>query len=342
LPVWTVQRACLSLGSRSTTVGRMSDRTRTAATDVPGSEELPPEFAAAIDSFARYLQAERARSEHTVRAYLGDVASLLGFAAASSAQDVSDITLQLLRSWLGSMSTAGMSRATLARRAAAARTFMGWAFREELVMENPSQRLKAPRRQSALPEVLQRRHLEQLFATLADGAAEGDPVALRDRAMVELLYATGIRVSELANMDIDDADHDRRVVRVLGKGNKERTVPFGVPAATALDDWLRRGRGRLAVPDSGPALFLGRRGRRIDPRQVRTVAADLFAALPDTAASGPHALRHSAATHLLDGGADLRAVQEILGHTSLATTQLYTHVSVERLNASYRQAHPRA
>ncbi|WP_264796615.1 tyrosine recombinase XerC [Arthrobacter mangrovi] len=313
-----------------------------AAAEGAEGEELPAEFAAALGAFGRYLRAERARSEHTIRAYLGDVASLLGFAAKGPGQHVTDIDLSVLRSWLGSMNTAGMARATLARRAAAARTFMAWAFREELVAENPAQRLKAPRRQSALPEVLQRRQMEQLFEALSDQAAEGDPVALRDRAMVELLYATGIRVSELAGLDVDDVDHDRRAVRVLGKGNKERTVPFGVPAGTALDDWLRRGRGRLAVAGSGPALFLGRRGGRIDPRQVRSVAARLLAAIADTAASGPHALRHSAATHLLDGGADLRAVQEILGHTSLATTQLYTHVSVERLNSSYRQAHPRA
>lgn len=333
----------LEPGGRIHESWRVTDRDDPAAAAAgTEGEELPAEFAAALGAFARYLQAERARSEHTVRAYLGDVASLLGFTAKGPGQHLADIDLSVLRSWLGSMNTAGMARATLARRAAAARTFMAWAFREELVAENPAQRLKAPRRQSALPEVLQRRQMEQLFEALSDQAAEGDPVALRDRAMVELLYATGIRVGELAGLDVDDVDHDRRAVRVLGKGNKERTVPFGVPAGTALDDWLRRGRGRLAVAGSGPALFLGRRGGRIDSRQVRAVAARILAAVPDTAASGPHALRHSAATHLLDGGADLRAVQEILGHTSLATTQLYTHVSVERLNSSYRQAHPRA
>jgi integrase/recombinase XerC len=333
----------LEPGPRINESEKVTDRDGPAA-DFGGTEsgELPAEFATALDSFARYLQAERARSEHTVRAYVGDVANLLGFAAAAAAQHVADISLAVLRSWLGGMNTAGMARATLARRAAAARTFMAWAVREELISEDASQRLRAPRRQSTLPEVLQRRQMEQLFAALSERAADGGPIALRDRAMVELLYATGIRVSELAGLDVDDVDHDRRVVRVVGKGNKERTVPFGIPAATALDDWLRRGRLRLVVPASGPALFLGKRGGRIDPRQVRTVAAGLLAAVPDTAASGPHALRHSAATHLLDGGADLRAVQEILGHTSLATTQLYTHVSVERLNSSYRQAHPRA
>ena len=149
---------------------------------------------------------------------------------------------------------------------------------------------------------------------------------LRDRAIVELLYATGIRVGELAGLDVDDLDPDRRTLRVLGKGNKERTVPYGLPAALAVDDWLRRGRGKLVAAGSGPALFLGVRGGRVDQRQVRSVVKGLFEALGDTAATGPHALRHSAATHLLDGGADLRAVQEILGHSSLATTQIYTHV----------------
>jgi integrase/recombinase XerC len=160
--------------------------------------------------------------------------------------------------------------------------------------------------------------------------------------MVELLYATGVRVGELAGLDVDDLDPDRRTLRVLGKGNKERTVPYGLPAALAVDDWLRRGRGKLAAADSGPALFLGARGRRVDQRQVRSVVKGLFEALGDTSATGPHSLRHTAATHLLDGGADLRAVQEILGHSSLATTQIYTHVSVDRLRKSYQQAHPRA
>ncbi|EMY35822.1 tyrosine recombinase XerC [Arthrobacter crystallopoietes BAB-32] len=318
----------------------MTDRQHRA--EPAEADDLPPAFASALAAFARYLRAERARSEHTVRAYLGDVAHLLEFAAKGSARQLTDVGLAVLRSWLGDMNAAGLARATLARRAAAARTFLAWALREELITEDPSQRLRAPKKQSALPEVLQQRQLDQLFGGLAERAAEGSPVALRDRAMVELLYATGVRVSELAGLDMDDVDHDRRIVRVLGKGNKERAVPFGIPAATAVDDWLRRGRGRLATTLSGTALFLGRRGGRIDPRQIRSVAAELFSVLPDTAARGPHALRHSAATHLLDGGADLRAVQEILGHTSLATTQLYTHVSVERLNSSYRQAHPRA
>jgi integrase/recombinase XerC len=305
-------------------------------------QQWPREFAAAVDGFTRYLTAERARSVHTVRAYAADVADLLSFALASGTGSLGGLSLGILRGWLGAMSSAGQARSTLARRAAAARTFTAWALREELIPVDPALRLRAPKRGKTLPAVLQQSQIGTLFEQLAAAAAEGEPVAVRDRAMVELLYATGIRVSELAGLDLEDVDHERRTLRVLGKGNKERTVPFGLPAATALDDWLRRGRGRLAIEASGAALFLGRRGRRVDPRQVRSVAAQLFGQLGDTAATSPHALRHSTATHLLDGGADLRSVQEILGHSSLATTQIYTHVSVDRLRRSYEQAHPRA
>jgi integrase/recombinase XerC len=307
-----------------------------------GTGPLPQAFDEALGGFARYLKAERARSEHTIRAYVTDVRHLLGYAAETGARELPEITLGTLRSWLGAMNGAGMARSTLARRTATARTFMGWALREELIRTDPSLRLKAPKRNGSLPTVLRPAQVDELFRTLAEEAAEGEPMPLRDRAMIELLYATGVRVSELAGLDIDEVDNERRTIRVLGKGNKERTVPFGLPAAIAMDDWLRRGRPRLATAESGPALFLGQRGRRVDPRQVRSVAARLFGLLGDTSATGPHALRHSAATHLLDGGADLRAVQEILGHSTLATTQLYTHVSVDRLRRSYQQAHPRA
>lgn len=296
----------------------------------------------AVDGFTRYLTAERARSVHTVRAYAADVADLLSFALASGTGSLDGLSLGILRGWLGAMNSAGQARSTIARRAAAARTFTAWALREELIPVDPALRLRAPKRGKTLPAVLQQSQMGSLFEQLAAAAAEGEPVALRDRAMVELLYASGIRVSELAGLDLEDVDHERRTLRVLGKGNKERTVPFGLPAATALDEWLRRGRGRLATEASGAALFLGRRGRRVDPRQVRSVAQQLFGQLGDTAATSPHALRHSTATHLLDGGADLRSVQEILGHSSLATTQIYTHVSVDRLRRSYQQAHPRA
>ncbi|MEV8182840.1 tyrosine recombinase XerC [Specibacter sp. NPDC078692] len=303
---------------------------------------LPPALADAAAGFERYLRLERGRSEHTVRAYLGDLDALLIHAVAEGSTSVADLELGSLRRWLGEQSNAGLARSTLARRAATARSFTAWALREEIITVDPSLRLKAPQREKKLPAVLQQQQVQRLLDELIAAAQTRDPVAIRDLAIVELLYATGIRVGELAGLDVADINRERRTLKVLGKGNKERTVPFGVPADRALGDWLDFGRGTLLKPGAGAALFLGKRGGRIDQRAVRTVVDRLLQAMGDTSATGPHTLRHSAATHLLDGGADLRAVQEILGHTSLATTQLYTHVSVERLRDSYRTAHPRA
>ncbi len=303
---------------------------------------LPAALAQAADAFERYLRSERGRSEHTIRAYRGDIDALLIHAVAEGNTILSELDLGQLRRWLGEQSASGLARSTLARRAATVRSFTAWALREEIIPVDPSLRLKAPKREKTLPAVLQQQQLGRLLANLAVMAEEQDPIALRDLAMVELLYGTGIRVGELTGLDVQDANRERRTVRVLGKGNKERVVPFGVPADTALGRWLDSGRHILIKPQSGSALFLGQRGGRIDQRTVRSVVDKLFASLGDTSATGPHTLRHSAATHLLDGGADLRSVQEILGHSSLATTQLYTHVSVERLRDSYRTAHPRA
>jgi len=304
--------------------------------------QLPSALARAADGFERYLVAERGRSANTVRAYRGDVDALLIHAVADGLATLAQLDLAMLRRWLGEQNSAGLSRSTLARRAATARSFTAWALREGLLEVDPALRLKAPKRSQSLPAVLQQQQVGRLLDSAQALAGDGEPVAARDHAMVELLYATGIRVGELAGMDVDDVDFRRRTIRVLGKGNKERTVPFGVPASRALETWLKLGRPALFQPHSGPALFLGKRGGRVDQRQVRSVVDTALGALGDTAATGPHTLRHSAATHLLDGGADLRAVQEILGHSSLATTQLYTHVSVDRLRESYKQAHPRA
>jgi integrase/recombinase XerC len=306
------------------------------------TQNLPAALASAADGFGKYLVGERARSPHTVRAYLSDLESLLVHVLSEGISSPEEIELGTLRRWLGAQSESGVSRSTLARRTATARAFTAWALREELIRIDPALRLKAPKRDGSLPGVLNQHQVSRLLTDLEAAAAAAEPLPLRNRAMVELLYATGVRVGELAGMDVDDLDPDRRTLRVVGKGNKERTVPYGLPAALAVDDWLRRGRPRLATEASGPALFLGVRGKRVDQRQVRAVVQGLLEALGDTSATGPHALRHSAATHLLDGGADLRAVQEILGHSSLATTQIYTHVSVDRLRKSYLQAHPRA
>lgn len=297
----------------------------------------------ASDAFAQHLTSERDRSEHTVRAYVGDVRSCLEWCVAETgASGLDDVALSDLRAWLGALSASGAARTTVARRSAAVRTFFAWARRTGRVSADPSLRLTSPKRQRTLPDVLTADGAGQLLEVAEVAADDDDPVHQRNRAVLELLYASGIRVGELVGLDVDDLDLDRQVVRVLGKGRKERVVPFGAPAASALTTWLERGRPRLAVDGSGPALFLGRRGRRVDPRQVRTVVHDLLRHVPDAPDVGPHGLRHSAATHLLDGGADLRLVQELLGHSSLATTQIYTHVSSERLRRSYEQAHPRA
>lgn len=303
---------------------------------------LPTAYERTLDDFVGYLGAERGRTDNTVRAYVADVTKLLEFAVEHGIDELGLVDLSLLRAWLKNMVDGGASRSTMARRAAAARTFFAWCRRCGLIETNPAVRLKAPKPADHLPQVLRADQAGELMEAAGDAAADAEPDHLRNRALLELLYATGIRVSELVGLDIDDVDADRNTVRVLGKGNKERVVPFGAPAATAVDDWLRRGRPALSGPHSGPALFLGVRGRRLDPRQVRRVLDRLLAGLAEPVRLSPHGLRHSAATHLLDGGADLRTVQELLGHSSLATTQIYTHVSTERLKSSYRQAHPRA
>ncbi|CAJ1583960.1 tyrosine recombinase XerC [[Mycobacterium] wendilense] len=300
-------------------------------------------FETVLGEFAEYLALEKGRSAHTQRAYLGDLRSLFDFLEANAPRpELSALTLPLLRSWLAAQAGAGAARTTLGRRTSAVKAFTAWATRRGLLATDPAARLQTPKARRTLPAVLRQDQAIDAMAAAKSGAQQGDPIALRDRLMVELLYATGIRVSELCGLDVDDVDADRRLARVLGKGNRERTVPFGEPAAAALGAWLADGRPAIATRESGPALLLGARGRRIDPRQVRTVVHDTVGAVPGAPDLGPHGLRHSAATHLLEGGADLRIVQELLGHSSLATTQLYTHVSVARLRAVHDQAHPRA
>ncbi|MFI7022533.1 tyrosine recombinase XerC [Micromonospora sp. NPDC049900] len=362
---------------------------------------LPEPLRDAVDDFARHLASVRNRSAHTVRAYVADLVSLLEHARRMGCTQVAELTLDTVRSWLARQRTTGAARTSMARRAAAARTFSAWAHREGLLPTDVAATLASPRAQRTLPTVLRVDQAAQLVeaptrvtapapgttskatghgtapetaghgAALetsdtdavpeaadtdvgrtdrghrppADGPGEPDPAAeavrLRDRVLLELLYGTGVRISEACGLDVADVDHARRVVRVLGKGGRERTVPYGLPAQRALDDWLRHGRTVLAVPDSRDALLLGARGGRLNPTTARRIVAG-YADAVDLPPTSPHALRHSAATHLLEGGADLRAVQELLGHSSLASTQVYTHVSVERLRAAYRQAHPRA
>jgi integrase/recombinase XerC len=387
---------------------------------------LPPRLAGALAAFGRHLATGRSLSPHTVRAYLGDVATLLALLAQDGAASPEGLTISVLRAWLAHGYQAGHSRATLARRAAAARTFTAFAHERGWLRSDPGLLLGTPKVHRRLPGVLRQDQVAAVLATAkgfavpppgsapasaptpagtapgsaagtapgsaagtapgsaagtapgsaagtAPGSAAGavagtaassaraepahspprraepaarrlraEAIALRDTAILELLYATGIRVSELCGLDIGDLDEDRHTVRVLGKGGRERVVPVGLPAVRAVRAWARTGRPRIAVPRSGAALFLGARGRRLDPRTARRAVHARVAAVPGIPGTGPHGLRHAAATHLLEGGADLRSVQEILGHASLASTQIYTHVSAERLAAAYRQAHPRA
>jgi integrase/recombinase XerC len=307
-------------------------------TAVLARAELPPALATAAEAFARHLELERGRSAHTVRAYTGDIALLLEHAARLGVQEPAEIDLSVLRSWLARLRSTGAARTTMARRGSAARVFTAWAHRRGLLPSDPGALLASPKGHRPLPEVLQ----PDEAGRLVDGIDGQTPVDLRDRLALELLYATGIRVGELCGLDVDDVDRHRRVVRVLGKGAKERSVPYGGPAEAALEAWLTRGRPAWAGTGSGPALLLGARGGRVDPRTIRAVVHDRLADVPGAPDLGPHGLRHSAATHLLEGGADLRSVQELLGHATLATTQIYTHVSVERLRTSYDRAHPRA
>ena len=319
-------------------------------------QSLPTALSSALAQFCRHLAAERALSRHTVRAYSGDVQSLLEYACRYGIDDPGSLDLATLRGWLADQHQSGAARATLARRGAAARAFTAFAHRQGWLSADPGPQLGTPKSRQVLPQVLRREEMHTVLADCEDAVtrelAAGDrmaaALAIRDAAVLELLYASAIRVSELCELDAGGLDTGRRTVRVLGKGRKERVVPVGLPAIRAVTRWAEAGRPVLANERSGSALFLGARGGRLDPRTARRIVhARLREAAPSFARgtgpdAGPHAIRHTAATHLLEGGADLRSVQEILGHSSPATTQIYTHVSAERLKASYRQAHPRA
>jgi integrase/recombinase XerC len=316
---------------------------------------------ATLEHFVRYLSAQRGRSAHTVTAYRADIASLLEHAEHRGVGDVADLRLDDIRSWLADLRRRGLAPATVARRASAARVFTAWAHRSGRAAGDVGARLAVPAVPQPLPQVATADQAADVLAGLDTAASthpgadpDADPhvdrgvdtaaraVAMRDHAVVELLYATGIRVAELCGLRTTDVDDERRTVRVRGKGDKERTVPFGVPAAQALALWRSAGRPALVTPSSQDALFLGVRGGSLDPRVARRIVHRAMSSEPGAPDLSPHGLRHSAATHLLEGGADLRAVSELLGHASVATTQRYTHVSIERLRAAYRQAHPRA
>jgi integrase/recombinase XerC len=305
-------------------------------------ESLPPVLRQTLEDYVEHLSRHRDLSAHTIRAYRGDVLDLFTHLQRLGAEDLSGLTVRSLRSWLANQQTRGRARGTLQRRTAAVRVFGRWAAQSGLLDHDPAAALRSPKRVRSLPPTLQSSDAATMLAEALKVAAEGGgPGAARDAAILELLYATGIRVSELCGLDLGDLDDSRQTVRVLGKGNKQRMVPYGVPAARALEAWLAV-RAELALPEAGEAVFVGDRGKRIDQRVIRRTVHRALRIVDGAPDLGPHGLRHATATHLLEGGADLRSVQELLGHASLATTQIYTHVSDARLRAAFQQAHPRA
>lgn len=329
---------------------------------MPRPAEQTPQQDPLLTAFLDHLEHERGLSGHTLRSYRSDLRQL-----AEHTDGLGDLNLAALRSWLAHLHSKGMSRNTLNRKISSVRAFTAFAHRRGDLPNDPAVRLRSATRGTKLPDVLQASHVEELTQQAKAKAEhydrqpdepsqqnqEADPqqqqrqlqhqaIAARDYAMIELLYATGIRVAELASLDCTDAHFHNQLLQVLGKGGKERMVPFGKPAEAALKTWLEDFRPLLVNERSGSAMFLGAKGARIDVRVVRRAVDEALSDMGTTAARGPHALRHSAATHMLDGGADLRSVQELLGHSSLATTQIYTHVSTERLKKAYQQAHPRA
>lgn len=294
-------------------------------------------------SYRAHLLSERNLSENSIRAYKADLESLLLHINQLGVTEFSQLELNHVRSWLANLQVKGAARSSITRRVVSIRAFTYWGAKSGWLKTDIGKDLVAPKPERHLPEILD---VEGAALTLdalhTRSIEEQSPQTLRDVAMVETLYGTGIRVSELVGLNLEDIDRNRNTIRVIGKGDKERTVPIGQPALRAIDRWLGEARGELISSESGQALFLGSRGKRIDPRVVREVVYEAMQALGTNKKLGPHALRHSAATHLLEGGADLRTVQEILGHSSLATTQIYTHVSEERIKKAYEQAHPRA
>jgi integrase/recombinase XerC len=296
-------------------------------------------------ALARYLDEGllgRTLSENTLRAYSSDIAQFVAFAEEERVSQTVECDLELARSWVWSQAEAGVAGATLRRKVSALKRFSAWLVSHGHTRGDIAARLRTPASSSSLPRVMGRTQMDEILSALIARADTEDPVALRDWAMVEVLYATAIRVSELVGLRLDNLSLAERTVLVVGKGNKERVVPFGIPAGRALNRYLLSGRPALVTAGDSPNVFVATTGKALGARSVYQVVATILSQYPGTGPVGPHTLRHTAATHLLDGGADLRSVQELLGHASLGTTQIYTHVSTERLSAAYKQAHPRA
>jgi integrase/recombinase XerC len=301
-----------------------------------------PAFEQAVDRFIAYLRDQRHGSPETVRAYESDLAQFGEFLASERADDQAPgpeaIDSVSVRGFIAALHRGGIGKSSIGRKLSAVRSFLEHEVREGRIASNPAAAVPTPNAPKPLPPDLT---VDEVFALL-DRIQASDEAGVRDRAILEFLYATGLRVGELVALDLHDVDRQDGVVRVLGKGNKERIVPFGSKAATALEAWLRASLTLREKSGEGEALFLNLRGTRLTDRSVRRILDRRIAEAAIQAHVSPHALRHSFATHLLGSGADLRAIQELLGHASLSTTQRYTHVSVDALMRVYDQAHPRA
>ena len=293
-------------------------------------------------SYLEHLERSRGLSENSLNAYRKDILQFVAFVDEQRVDNLGKVDAELARSWVWSLAESGMAGSSLRRKVSALKGFTAWLAREGHTEGDIGIRVRAPGASRSLPRVLTRHHMEEIFRSLQTHADTGDPVASRDLAIIEVLYASALRVSELVGLDLQGVDLDGRTLRVVGKGNKERMVPLGTPAATALGAYLDHARDTLLEGGESSVVFLSTRGKPMGQRSVYEVVARLLADIPGVGPLGPHTLRHTAATHLLDGGADLRSVQELLGHASLGTTQIYTHVSNERLTQAYQQAHPRA
>ncbi|MDO4917555.1 MAG: tyrosine recombinase XerC [Rothia sp. (in: high G+C Gram-positive bacteria)] len=305
-------------------------------------------FSKTLDAFSRYLTYEKFRAKNTIAAYCSDISSLMSYALRHGATELEDLDINMMRAWLASEHAQNISRNTLNRQSSSLRVFFAWAEEENLVPQNPTLTLASPKKEKYLPTVLSKQQMQQLLQAQMQKFQKNpqDIKTLRLIAVIEILYSSGLRISELCGLDLADVNREQRTLKVIGKGNKERVVPFGVPALRALNMWVSRGRPQWFAhnPEGAieKALFIGPRGKRANARQIREDLTRAMHGLEDTTASGAHVLRHTAATHMVDAGADIRSVQELLGHSSLATTQIYTHVSVERLAQTYNKAHPRA
>ncbi len=294
-----------------------------------------------IAQYEKHLVLVRNLAENSIKGYVSDLESFLKHLEKLHIEEFSQLELTHIRSWLAELQGAGVARSTMARRIVSIRAFTYWGASQGWIKSDLGAELAIPKPHRTLPEVLDIADTEIVLESIQTRAHEDpNPLTIRDLALVEVLYATGVRVSEICGLDIRSIDESRNTLQVMGKGSKERVVPMGIPAVDALRHYLEVARPLLANEKSGNAVFLGSRGSRIDQRTVREVVYLATAAVGSK--MGPHGLRHTAATHLLEGGADLRTVQEILGHSSLATTQIYTHVSPDRLQKAFDTAHPRA